>query len=53
MDSALSRTMNVPWEESMGGKGIKSSGFLMPAPMTQSGGTSHSRRIDGYHQTVP
>ena len=33
MDSALSRTMNISLEDRNGRRGVKSSGFSIPAPM--------------------
>src|SRR5882757_9285171 len=34
MDSALSRTIIISLEDRNGRRGVRSSGFLMPAPMT-------------------
>ena len=44
MDSALSRMINISSEERRGRKGVRSSGFSTPAPMTLD---SRARKLAG------
>lgn len=47
LDSALSRTMSVSLEDKKGCRGIKSSGFSMPAPVALGSSTKKRAREAG------